>query len=255
VFGIVDDRGVMEGLESRCIRDKIPAEAILIIGAGMFGSRAARILLQDLGPEVFIIDVDGSRLARLDGFAVRKFLDDGARFLIKNHRFLNPRNTIVPAIPRHLAFEWLKGFLDREYRVNQVPVPEPIETLLPHTWPGSEGSVLVSYADFVCPSDCSEPDFCTVTGERRERPLYERLRRLNLRDFNVHVIQSRQLAPGLGGYRFADLTGIARRIRRSEVTRWIVGTACKCHGILTALDIQCRDHQAVPGRSGGPFNV
>lgn len=237
-FGIVDDRGVMEGLESRCIKGKIPSEAILIIGAGTFGSRAARILLQDSGPEVFIIDVDGSRLARLEGFAGRKFLDDGAEFLIKNHKLLNPRNRIVPAIPRHLAFEWLKAFLDRESQINQIPVPEPIESLLPNTWPGSEGSLLVSYADFVCPNDCSEPDSCTVTGERRELPLYELLRRLNVREFNVHVIRSRQLAPGLGGYRFADLKGIVRRIRRSETTKWIIGTACRCHGILTALEIQ-----------------
>ncbi|MCP4668372.1 MAG: hypothetical protein GY849_18665, partial [Deltaproteobacteria bacterium] len=118
--------------------------------------------------------------------------------------------------------------------------PQAIEPLLPHTWPGSEGSLLISYADFVCPDDCSEPGCCTVTGERRERPLYDLLNDLDAGDFRMHVVRSRQLAPGLGGYEAGELEKAAQRIRSEEKGKWLLGTSCKCHGILTALEIEQR---------------
>jgi hypothetical protein len=94
----------------------------------------------------------------------------------------------------------------------------------------------VSYADFICPDDCPEPDVCTITGKRREKPLYELLRSLDV-GFRVHIIRSHQLAPGLGGYTVADLKRAAETLAGHRNGKWLVGTACKCHGILTAFEI------------------
>ena len=76
-----------------------------------------------------------------------------------------------------------------------------------------------------------------MTGERRDVPLYDLLSRLEVPDFRAHVIRSHQLAPGLGGYRVSDLKGMAEELAGDQITRWLLGTSCRCHGVVTALEI------------------
>ncbi|MCF8062162.1 MAG: hypothetical protein K9M82_06575 [Deltaproteobacteria bacterium] len=115
---------------------------------------------------------------------------------------------------------------------------------LPHTWIAGDGSLLVSYADFLCPEDCAEPeDGCTVTGEIRQ-PLYERLAALEVPGYEVQVIRSRQLAPGLGGYSAGDLRALQARVYDAPGRgRWLIGTACRCHGTITGLEVKPESKQ------------
>ena len=223
---------------SEFTRQGLSKDAVFIIGAGHFGSRAARLLSQESAGPIFVIDMDEDSLLQTQGLRVKMIPCDGIGFLVENYPLLDPMNIIVPAVPLHLAFEWLKGALEGSHEINMIGVPENIMPFLPHSWPGSEGSLLVSYADFMCPDDCPEPDFCTVTGERRDKPLYDLLSRLEVPGFGVQVIRSRQLAPGLGGYTAGDLTMTAERLKRGPERKWLLGTSCKCHGIVTALEIQ-----------------
>ena len=216
---------------------RITEDTVFIIGAGHFGTRAARIICQRSDSPVFIVDPDEKCLANLKDLRIKKISGDGIQFLIRNFNYLNRANTIVPALPIHLAYEWLKGYLPGDMTINKLPVPET-DPPLPNAWPASEGSTLVSYADFLCPDDCPEPVYCTVTGEKREQPLYALLRNLNLPPFNIHIIQSRQLAPGLGGYKVEDLRKAAEKFSTNKQRMWIIGTACKCHGIITAFEIK-----------------
>lgn len=222
--------------------DSFPKDAIFIIGAGHFGKRAVSILNQKSDSPISVLDKDENRLLELKGLTVKKILSDGIDFLVENFHILSSSNIIIPAIPVHLASEWLKKYLDNDFGVNQIQVPEGIKTSLPHTWPGIEGSLLVSYADFQCPDDCPEPaDYCTITKEKRKTPLYDLLGQLKLPEFKVHIIRSRQLAPGLGGFRVDDLKKLVVRVRDEGIGRWLMGTACKCHGTVTALEIT-EDH-------------
>jgi len=214
----------------------ITEDAVFIIGAGHFGARAARIICQWSDSPLFVVDPDEKSLSDLNDLRIEKVLGDGIQFLIDNFHYLKQTNTIVPALPVHLAYEWLKGFLPGDMKIKKLPVPET-EPPLPNAWPASEGSMLVSYADFLCPDDCPEPVNCTVTGEKREQPLYSLLRNLNLHPFDIHIIQSRQLAPGLGGYKVEDLKIMAEKVSTNKTRMWILGTACKCHGILTAFEV------------------
>jgi len=228
-----------ETYESHCVHDSFPKDAIFIIGAGHFGKRAASILSQKTDSSLSILDKDEHRLLEIKGITIKKIRCDGIDFLVRNFHFLSPTNIIIPAIPVHLASEWLKQYLDDGLEVKQIEVPKGITPFLPHTWHGSEGSLLVSYADFQCPDDCPEPaGYCTVTGDKRKSPLYELLGQLKLSDFKVHIIRSRQLAPGLGGFRVDDLKSLAARVRDEGIGRWLVGTACRCHGTVTALKIK-----------------
>ncbi|MFC1885212.1 hypothetical protein ACFL2O_10625 [Thermodesulfobacteriota bacterium] len=218
---------------------KHPENSIFIIGGGHFGQRAARLLSKELSPEVvFVVDVDEKCLSDLDDLRINKIKDDGIDFLIGNHPSLDPDCTIVPAIPVHLAFEWLKKFIQEGYCIEKMPIPEEITGLLPNMQCTDDGSVLTSYADFLCPDDCPEPEFCTVSGERRQKPLYELMGDLKPQGFGVCVIRSRQIAPGLGGYKVSDLTETAKRTTEPGFEKWLLGTACKCHGILKAFKVE-----------------
>ena len=189
-----------------------------------------------------IIDKDEKNLNEIKELSCNRILCDGIDFLVNNFHLLNPSNTIIPAVPVHLAFELVKKLLDKDFRTEQIEIPGEIQPFLPHTWPGSEGSLLVSYADFLCPDDCPEPeDYCTVTGKERGIPLYELLGQLDLLHYRVHIMRSHQLAPGLGGYKADELKGLVSRVRKYGTGRWLVGTACSCHGMVSALEISQRE--------------
>ena len=227
----------MPKLSKNDVVAEIPEDAILIIGAGHFGGRAARLLSRELDAPLYVVDRDEESLSLLDDLPVKRIEFDGILFLIKNYHLLNPSNTIVPAVPVHLAYEWVKGRLGHSHVIDRIEVPDEIKPFLPHTWDGSEGSLLVSYADFECPDDCPEPEYCTVTGERRDNPLYALLSHVRLPDFETHVIRSHQLAPGLGGYKVSALTGLAEYLSEVETGKRLLCTSCRCHGIVTAVDI------------------
>jgi hypothetical protein len=237
---------------SSTLHSPLPEESILIIGAGYFGRRAARILREVHLPRksLFVVDREGESLSKITEPSIERIRSDGVDFLAKNFQFLQPANFIIPAIPVHLSAEFLRNYLYKDFRIKQTDIPGEIKRSLPHTWPGSEGSLLISYADFTCPDDCPEPeDYCTVTGQRRETVLYDSLGRLDLPGYRVYVIRSHQLMPGLGGYRVDDLMKLVGRVKQERKGRWLIGTACKCHGTLTALEIQ--PGSAPPAESHG----
>jgi hypothetical protein len=227
---------------------QIDEDAVFIIGAGHFGARAARIIRQRSHAPVFVVDPDEKGLSSLGDLRVEKIHGDGIQFLLDKFHCMKDANTIVPALPVHLAYEWLIRFLPGDMKTRKVPVPETSPPL-PHACPASEGSTLVSYADFLCPDDCPEPVCCTITGEKREQPLYALLRSLRLPPFQVHIVRSHQLAPGLGGYKVGDLRETAEMVLKDGARMWILGTACKCHGILTAFELNnlTQSHKATEG--------
>jgi len=217
----------------------ITEDTVFIIGAGHFGARAARIICKRSDSPLFVVDPDEKCLSDLNDLRIEKVLGDGIQFLLDNFHHLKQTNTIVPALPVHLVYEWLIQFLPGDMKIGKLTVPET-KPPLPNAWPASEGSMLVSYADFLCPDDCPEPVHCTITGEKREQPLYALLRNLHLPPFNLHIIRSHQLAPGLGGYKVGDLKETAEMVLGNKPGKWILGTACKCHGILTAFEISTK---------------
>ncbi len=220
--------------------EKTGAGLVVVIGAGRFGTRAVRILTRKPDISVWVVDRAEGFGEDMSGLPVRMTRQDGVEFLVNNLSLLDPATMIVPAVPIHLAAEWLRRTFTPSGAVRIIAVPDYLKESLPHTWITEEGSFLVSYADFLCPEDCPEPeDGCTVTGEIRT-PLYEVFAALNAPGFDVHVIQSRQLAPGLGGYSVKDLQDLRARVLDSGADKCLIGTACRCHGTLTGLDFSPR---------------
>lgn len=209
---------------------------VIIIGAGHFGSRAARILAQGSERRIWMVDPSGTE--PVPGRGVERILGDGIDFLVERVDRLEAGVVVVPALPIHLAASWLCKTPIPGMCIQPAAMPDEVAPALPHTWDGGFGILLVSHVDFLCPDDCTEPeDGCTVTGEIRP-PLYGVLRELHVPGFRIHVIQSRQLAPGLGGYTVQDLRDLRDRVRDSGKARWLIGTACRCHGVVSALDVR-----------------
>ena len=213
----------------------------VIVGAGHFGLRAAKILTgkEFQGAAVWVVDRAAASLEPLAGLQVERVRADGIDFLVNHFTRLPPSTVIVPAVPVHLAYEWLRRYLGQTRGPETLAMPQEIPSALPHTWEGPGGTLLVSYADFRCPDDCPEPaSYCTVTRRKRDIPLYELFHRIVPDDYSSRIIRSRQLAPGLGGYRIVELGRLATAVQTTKTERWLIGTACKCHGTLSAFRIQ-----------------
>jgi len=216
-----------------------PEDCVIVIGAGHFGRRAVELLSPRRGAPLWVVEKDEEALRSVEHLPVERILQDALSFLVECFHLLHPENIIVPAVPIHLAFEWLRLSTSGAFRVSRIEAPESIKPLVPHAWAGGEGSLLVSYADFRCPDDCPEPaDHCTVTGKRRGTPLYALLRGMDLPGYRVHVIRSRQLAPGVGGYKVGDLQELLGRVDSAGEGKWVVATACKCHGVVSAMEVK-----------------
>ena len=213
---------------------------IWIIGAGNFGSKAVDALNRHF-PEVRLTLVDEKldKSESTDLSSVHERVSgDGIEFLFDRLARSELPDWIVPAIPVHVAFEWVVGSLKNSYPIKQIEVPKTVVELLPNPIYGSNGSVYTSNADFMCPDDCMEPEgICTCTGKPRPRILHEFLSEIYLTGYRSIVLQSRQLAPGVGGYTPSELFEALSQIRSAE-TPILFSTACKCHGVMNAFEFE-----------------
>ncbi len=211
---------------------------IWIIGAGKVGRLAMERLGRRFGFErCLVLDRDRTRLDPFASKGAPVHLGDGVDYL---RAHLTPEAAvewIVPAVPFHLVARWVRKSLQSRLRVNPIPVPEGVIRHLPNAFSTEDGGVVASNAAFLCPDDCPEPPrLCTRTGEAHPRVMFDYLARLAPQCWRSVVIRSIQLAPGIGGIPPSVLFDVLERII-GITGRCLIGTACRCHGILHAFDI------------------
>ncbi|NVL91167.1 MAG: potassium transporter [Desulfobacterales bacterium] len=209
-----------------------------IIGAGKFGTKAVEKLHRKRpGASITIVDRDAEVLAGLDHHSVEKVCMEGASYLETHLDTQLEPDWIVPAVPIHLAFEWVRLKLSNDRRIEIFAVPAEIEDMLPNPKRGPQGQLFVSYADFRCPDYCTEPyDKCTWTGKPRKGLLYKTIEEIDYKDYRSIVIQSRQLAPGAGGY-WPDVLKQSLADVSKEKTPVLYSTASFCHGVVHAFKL------------------
>ncbi len=207
----------------------------LIIGCGHFGRQAVlRLLQKDLHAVVTAVDRTKRRLHEISQLPIKTVVCDGQSFL---RQFLlngEPVDYIIPAVPYHLAFEYILSCL-KPLGAKRTEIP-PLQGL-PNPMRGKTGDLYTSLADFLCPEDCPEPSrFCTATGQKRQKPLFKILGDLKT-PLDSNVIRSRQLGLGVGGFRPEALVNLMERIkkRRGSNRPFLISTACRCHGVTSAL--------------------
>jgi len=207
-----------------------------IIGAGQFGAKAAqRLARKHPGARLTVVDCDLAALKPFQKLPVMCVYQEGAMYLAQHLDGQSLPDWIIPAAPIHLAFEWVRFKVVQERSLEVIAVPEEIEAMVPNPIRGREGQIFVSYADFVCPDNCAEPfDQCTFTGKPRKGLLYQVFERIVLNDFLSVVIRSRQLAPGVGGYRPEALREALAKVEAHKGPV-LFSTACLCHGVMHAF--------------------
>ena len=208
-----------------------------VIGAGRFGNKAvADIARRFPGAAVVVVDADAKALASLTPTAnLASECCDGVDFVREGLSRGRAVDWIIPVLPVHLAWAWIRRSLSGAHQRPPMAVPTAMADRLPNAVPGPGGTFYVSYADFFCPEDCPEPsDICTYTGNPRIGILYQTLQQLAWKDFLSVVVRSRQLSPGLGGYTPSDLYRALAQVKAAPGPV-LVSTACKCHGVVNAL--------------------
>ena len=211
-------------------------EKIWIIGVGQFGHIAFQ-RLSEAGKERHFVLVDPVKdnLLRCERPNSVLAVSDGVKFLEKHLKKGREPDWVVPALPVHLAAEWLLLRLGPRM-LKRVPLPSKIEMHVPNSSRGLEGNLYVSHADFKCPDNCDEPrDICTITRKKRKQNMYEILGDLEIELFRSLNIRSHQLGPGIGGYRAEQLYELAEKVERA-MGPILVSTACRCHGVVTGLE-------------------
>lgn len=207
---------------------------VWIIGCGKFGSRAAALLLRSRpDARITVVDPDPARIAPWRD-RVEVVEEDGVAFMTRHLKTAPAPDWIIPAAPVHVACSWIMENA-LKVRLQTVPVPEEYFAALPNPFRGEDEAVYVSFADFQCPEDCPEPkDRCTVTGHPREEDMVTLFEKLQRTGFPSVVVHSRLLYPGVGGYRPDALWEMKGRIEKMDGP-FLLGTACRCHGVLHAL--------------------
>ena len=210
---------------------------VWVLGAGNFGLKAVG-RLERLYPAAKVTAVDQKSdiagLGAADG-QVTYFRGDAVEFLEKELKQKGGPDWIVPAVPFHVACKWIKRRLSSLGPVTDMELPLELVDLLPNTLQGKNGELYSSIADFKCPDNCNEPSGrCRVTKKERPFLMYERLASIDLKPFRSVVVKSRQLCPGAGGYKPADLFRALEAVQqyRGPV---LLSTACKCHAVLNAF--------------------
>lgn len=210
-------------------------ETVWVLGCGQFGRRSVQ-LLRKAAPASNIVVVDRLTVRDLpDDIEIVRA--DCVEWLAEHFTPDADVNKIIPALPLHLAADWLKKKLSDEHRI--VRSAEILDEQLhhfPHPIRLSLSRVVMSHANFLCPPNCSEPDgLCTYTQRQRPQSLYSILETMVFGNFVPLILRSRQFASGVGGFFPEDLWNLLERARLLPETPLLVGTACKCHGIVDGI--------------------
>jgi hypothetical protein len=209
--------------------------AYLIIGCGHFGSRAAKKLFQkDSHSKIIVVDKSRGALQKVSRFPIQTVVCDGIFYLSQFLSEGRKVNYIIPAVPFHLAFEFILSQL-KSLRAKRRKIP-PLSGL-PNPVSGKTGDLYTSFANFLCSEDCPEPaQYCTITKGKRPKPLHRVLNELE-GAFESRVIRSQQLGPGIGGFRPEALLDLLEDIekKRNPDRLILISTASRCHGVTSAL--------------------
>lgn len=209
-----------------------------IIGGGYFGQRAARsIRKKEADSEISIIDKRSSACKQMQAEGFETVCEEGVRYLETHLIADNHPDWIIPAIPVHVAYEWIKSKLADHFNVIPIPLPDQLKAFLPNPLQTKNEQLHISNADFLCPENCAEPDeICTYTGQPRPRNLNDYLRNFHYEGYRSIVIYSQQLLPGVGGYSPKSLHRALTEVERSP-DQILLGTACRCHGVINAFKL------------------
>ena len=208
-----------------------------ILGAGRFGQMAIdRISRRIAGASITVVDRHN---ISLDHAGITTIRQDGIKWLTTMLHANAPADMIVPAIPVHVAAEWLVYKLKEKYEILSINIPDSWLARMPNALRGKVGQTYVSHADFRCPDNCPEPEKrCTHTGKPRPDDLFRLLATLDFERALPLVLRSHQLLPGVGGIYPRDLIDAWSTACNNNQRPLMIATACRCHGVMDFIRLE-----------------
>lgn len=233
----------------------LQGELVLIVGGGKAGLRAfefakknkAKIIVIDTDtncPVMNFIDyfLEPKDITEIDSLLSpnRSILIHGGMGLVLSLIEKYDFRYIFPCIPQHVTAKIVLYYLTkigRKKRPNQETFPEIIKEFpsdLIYNFDKKKAIAVLSYMEnsLDCIDNCTAPDVCPVTGKKKEVPLFK-LIKSKIEKYNGIVIESKQIAPGLGAIEGQELKKILKFVKKKK--NFIVATASRCHGIINAF--------------------
>jgi hypothetical protein len=221
----------------------------VVIGGGAIGAGSARQLLRacDAGrletDRILVVDRDPGCAAKALPAPVEVVTDDWSHWLAENVAGLGASDHLVPDHwAPHLLRQWLAGELRQ--RGAAVERADGLrDRPLPFTATTREGDQALSYAAWICPPRCIEPDLCPHTRRPKDWSLADDLTRGAADEaWDAHVVfRCLHLVYGIGTVPVADILAardlVIRGLARGR-QRYLVATSSHCHGLASAIDVR-----------------
>jgi hypothetical protein len=209
----------------------------IIVGGGKYGGAAVEYLrrnkrgfaLVDKDPNCLAVKKYSLKSARHIGTEGEYFREGGVAKVLELIEQLKPEY-VFPTAPIHIAAELAKN------KFKLAPWEEVIDCILANL-PASvilnvgRGDLIVSYnRDKDCLEKCEAPEVCLSTRKRKPCTM-DKLMKFAYPEGTVLV--SYQLAPGMGALKGSELLEFLAQAEKKD--KFVVATACSCHGFFTAL--------------------
>jgi hypothetical protein len=143
---------------------------------------------------------------------------------------------VFPTAPIHIAAELAQS------KFKLAPWDEAIDCILANLPPSvilraGSGNLIVSYnRDKECIEKCEAPEVCPSTRKRKPCAMDKLMKFACPEGF---ILISHQLAPGIGALKSNELLEFFDWAEKKD--KFVVATACDCHGFFTALKKVPRD--------------
>lgn len=214
----------------------------VIVGGGKYGCHAIEYLRQK-GRGFVVVDTDPNCLA-VKRFSLdvsepvdpreEYFVRGGLPRLLELIDALKPEY-VFPTAPVHIAADLVR------IRFELAPWNEAVNAILPMlpeavVLQAGRGRLVVSFnRDHDCLEKCAMPEVCPSSGVRKPCTMTKLIRFASPEAF---VLVSYSMAPGMGALKGSELLELFDWAKKRE--RFVVATACDCHGVLTALQKQTK---------------
>jgi hypothetical protein len=209
----------------------------IIVGGGKYGCEAVEYLRKKRKGFV-LVDKDPNCLA------VKKYklktafdIDAEGEFFIQGEiatvlqliARLKPEY-VFPTAPIHIAAELAQSkfkLATWDEAINYILANLPPSVILR----AGSGTLIVSYnRDKECIEKCEAPEVCPSTRKRKPCTMDKLMKFACPEGF---ILISHQLAPSIGALRGSELLEFFAQVEEKD--KFVVATACSCHGFFTAL--------------------
>lgn len=209
----------------------------IIVGGGKYGCMAVEYLKKnrrgfvvvDKDPSCLAVKRYGLKSAEQVGAEGEYFFEGDIAKVLELIERLKPEY-VFPTAPIHIAAELAKS------KYELAPWDEVIDCILANLPPSvvlqaGKGSLILSYnRDKECLEKCEAPEVCPSTHKRKPCTM-DKLMKFAYPEGIILI--SYQLAPGMGALKGSELLEFFVQVEKKD--KFVVATACDCHGFFTAL--------------------